>query len=348
MPMITTDRGPQQGSRRDDRLPAVGEPVAPPRPTRRRRAAPPPRNSARHRERAGEPTPDTNTVSGHRGEHGEEHRREPARRAPGRPCDARAPGRAARPTGHPSGRPGEAPRPGASARRTSCRRPRTRRARARSSLPHAGHGQVGAAAVGPRSAPPPPRSAITCAATLDGSPTGAAGSGSGSGSTSERKHCPHHSASALASAPQSGHRRSAPVGSGLHAARVPPAWPPSANEARDAQRAAVLQPHHEPSGDRGPRVVAEHARAARLPHRPGPVGVRRAGRRRPSRPRRTSAPSTRMPVSPSTSASRAPPESPTTTGFPHAAASMNTLPQPSTSIPASRVRHGIANTSPSA
>ena len=82
-----------------------------------------------------------------------------------------------------------------------------------------------------------------------------------------------------------------------------------------------------------------HGRRPRAGRRAGGdgVGIRRALEIRPPRSR-----SHRRP------AIRARPESPTTTGRPHAAASMNTLPHPSTSSPPRRVRHGIANTSPSA
>ena len=54
---------------------------------------------------------------------------------------------------------------------------------------------------------------------------------------------------------------------------------------------------------------------------------------------------TTSPVTPSSTASAAPPESPATCGTPHAAASTNTMPKPSCSSPPQRVRHGIANTS---
>ena len=54
---------------------------------------------------------------------------------------------------------------------------------------------------------------------------------------------------------------------------------------------------------------------------------------------------TTMPVSPSTTASAAPPESPATCGTPHAAASTNTMPKPSCSSPPQRLRHGIVYTS---
>ena len=62
----------------------------------------------------------------------------------------------------------------------------------------------------------------------------------------------------------------------------------------------------------------------------------------------TSQPSTTRPVSPSSTVSGAPPERPATTGTPVADASRKTMPRPSTSRPAPRVRHGMANTSASA
>ena len=58
--------------------------------------------------------------------------------------------------------------------------------------------------------------------------------------------------------------------------------------------------------------------------------------------------STTCPVTPSRTASGAPPDVPATTGSPHAAASRKTMPSPSTSSPPRRVRHGIAKTSPAA
>ena len=51
------------------------------------------------------------------------------------------------------------------------------------------------------------------------------------------------------------------------------------------------------------------------------------------------------PVSPSATASAAPPESPATCGTPHAAASTNTIPNPSCSSPPHRLRQSIVNTS---
>ena len=59
-------------------------------------------------------------------------------------------------------------------------------------------------------------------------------------------------------------------------------------------------------------------------------------------------PSIKNPVSPSTTASTAPPELPTITGNPVAEPSKKTMPSPSTSQPPIRVRHGIAKTSPAA
>ena len=69
---------------------------------------------------------------------------------------------------------------------------------------------------------------------------------------------------------------------------------------------------------------------------------RRTRRRRPGRPpgRRST-----RPVSPSTTASAAPPESPATCGTPHAAASTNTMPNPSCSRPPQRFRHSIVKMS---
>ena len=94
----------------------------------------------------------------------------------------------------------------------------------------------------------------------------------------------------------------------------------------------------QPPGQTGRRSPATRARARRAPAPPppsaGPARDRRAAPRRRRPPAPTSAPSTKSPVSPSTSVSRAPPESPTTIGRAHADASMNTLPQPSTSMPA--------------
>ena len=108
----------------------------------------------------------------------------------------------------------------------------------------------------------------------------------------------------------------------------------------------------QPPGQIGRRSPATRARAppalAPPPPSAGRAPDRRAAPRRRRRPAPTSLPSTSRPVSPSTSVSRAPPESPTTIGRAHADASMNTLPQPSTSMPPRRVRHGIANTSPMA
>ena len=58
--------------------------------------------------------------------------------------------------------------------------------------------------------------------------------------------------------------------------------------------------------------------------------------------------STTYPVAPSTTVSGAPPDRPTTTGSPVAAASRKTIPSASGSRPHSRVRHGSANTSAAA
>jgi diguanylate cyclase (GGDEF)-like protein len=60
----------------------------------------------------------------------------------------------------------------------------------------------------------------------------------------------------------------------------------------------------------------------------------------------TDLPSTTWPVRPSSTASGEPPERPATTGSPVADASRNTMPSPSTSSPARRVRQGIAKTVP--
>ncbi len=62
----------------------------------------------------------------------------------------------------------------------------------------------------------------------------------------------------------------------------------------------------------------------------------------------TSRPSTTSPVLLCCTVSGAPPELPAMTGTPVAEASRNTMPKPSTSSPAPRVRQGIANTSASA
>ena len=59
----------------------------------------------------------------------------------------------------------------------------------------------------------------------------------------------------------------------------------------------------------------------------------------------TERPSTTMPVSPSMTASGAPPERPAITGRPQSAASANTMPKPSTSIPPQRERQGEAKRS---
>ena len=103
------------------------------------------------------------------------------------------------------------------------------------------------------------------------------------------------------------------------------------------------------SGDLRPQTPASRSTA--------PAQVHGATGRRPSRPARSiqptrlvaSGPSAGLQTSPAAedaSASGAPPESPTTTGRPHAWASSSTIPHASGSRPASRVRHGIANTSP--
>ena len=83
-------------------------------------------------------------------------------------------------------------------------------------------------------------------------------------------------------------------------------------------------------------------------HRAAPGPGRRAGRRSRAATRRATRGSTTWPVTPSCTASGAPPESPATTGRPQAAASRKTMPSPSTSSPPRRVRHGMANTSPAA
>ena len=121
--------------------------------------------------------------------------------------------------------------------------------------------------------------------------------------------------------------------------------------ARDATRCTASSLH---AVDRGPQPPSEHV--------VGELGLRPAPRRRAhlapaSRRRRTARSSppatavgsrgsrTTTPVSPSTTASSAPPLAPATCGTPAAAASRNTMPKPSCSSPPQRLRHTIANTS---
>ncbi len=104
-----------------------------------------------------------------------------------------------------------------------------------------------------------------------------------------------------------------------------------------------------------PRRAGPPARRSRTRARPARVRPRPSRWRRPSSSssaasaRATAAGSsggsTTSPVSPSATASAAPPLSPATCGTPHAAASRNTMPKPSCSRPPHRLRHSMANTS---
>ena len=122
-----------------------------------------------------------------------------------------------------------------------------------------------------------------------------------------------------------------------HDPRVPPVRRPG-NDARSRRRPRAATP---PGARRSP---ATRDRARRAPRPAAPIAPRAGGVGEQAGDRvgdpSDVGPSTSMPVSPSTRASRAPPESPTTTGRPHAAASMNTLPQPSTSRPPEAVAAG--------
>ena len=92
------------------------------------------------------------------------------------------------------------------------------------------------------------------------------------------------------------------------------------------------------------RTPSPLSRGAARPMRARNPSSASSGRER--RPRTSSArPSTTNPVSPSTTASCDPPLRPATAGTPAAAASRNTIPNPSASSPPHRSRHGIANTS---
>ena len=96
----------------------------------------------------------------------------------------------------------------------------------------------------------------------------------------------------------------------------------------------------------GEHVVGELGHgpgSRRLAHRPPAAPGRRAAPRTPRPPPRgSSGRRTTSPVTPSSTASAAPPESPATCGTPHAAASTNTMPNPSCSRPPQRraARHG--------
>ena len=124
---------------------------------------------------------------------------------------------------------------------------------------------------------------------------------------------------------------------------------PHAEEDRRASRRAELGDRLSPPrpGAKTPAGRRSSARCGparpwpcRLPHGPGAIWIGEQPGDGVGDGRVVGAVDQDPHVSPSTRASRAPPESPTTTGLPHAAASMNTLPQPSTSMPTSRVgRH---------
>ena len=111
-----------------------------------------------------------------------------------------------------------------------------------------------------------------------------------------------------------------------------------------------------PCRRRARRPVGEPRRRRRTRRRPAsatrrPIERRRSGSSSSSHERvadRIDAVSGRamtIPVSPSTTASAAPPLSPATCGTPQAAASTNTIPNPSCSSPPQRLRHSIVNTS---
>ncbi len=105
------------------------------------------------------------------------------------------------------------------------------------------------------------------------------------------------------------------------------------------------------SRSRRPDTSQRHSRSTQA--RPAvPIRSRSAGSSSRVTIRSTTAarswPSTTKPVSPSSTASGAPPLFPATTGRPVADASRNTMPSPSTSRPPRRVRQGMANTSPAA
>ena len=135
------------------------------------------------------------------------------------------------------------------------------------------------------------------------------------------------------------------VGRSFHSGVSVPRVPRGTNEAQLPR--GLSQPPGEPPRDVGPRVTSLDPRSAGRAHLPSPDricqhlahGAGHLG---------DSSPLTNNPVSPFTTVSRAPPESPTTMGLPQAEASMNTFPHPSTSMPIIRVRHGMAKTSPTA
>ena len=87
------------------------------------------------------------------------------------------------------------------------------------------------------------------------------------------------------------------------------------------------------------------ARGRGRPSRGGARATAAAARRARRPPAAAESPSTTMPVSPSITASGAPPERPAITGRPVSAASAKTMPKPSTSKPPQRVRHGEAKRS---
>ena len=97
----------------------------------------------------------------------------------------------------------------------------------------------------------------------------------------------------------------------------------------------------------GEHVVGELADRALTRGRthPGASASSPSRRREASRDRVDVARRTTNPVSPSTTASCEPPLRPATDGTPHAAASTNTMPNPSASRPPQRSRHSIENTS---
>ena len=91
--------------------------------------------------------------------------------------------------------------------------------------------------------------------------------------------------------------------------------------------------------------LARRGDATRVPSRPRRVGSSSSAANASAAACTSSGSSTTKPVTPSTTASAAPPDAPATWGTPHAAASTNTMPNPSCSRPPQRLRHSIVNRS---
>ena len=305
--MITTDRRPQQRAGRDDRLAALRPGGTPRTPIPRTRRAASPRNRTNSAEQHARTARRTSTgEQRHREQHREQHAaREPVQ-SRARPCDDRARGRSATRRGpslgstrgrclvlaHQRGERGAADRAGVELDRVLVAAGR------------AGPGRRGGGPCGRGRAPSPRTRSVGGSRLRSRTLEPVRLRARVRVRSSDAKHCPHHCGVRGDERPAV---RAAAVlvrrGRGIHARRVPSPGPAEGTS---------LSPR--PPGARSravPRSRARcatrsHPRAARLPHRRGAHGIAEQGRDgvrdRVRRRRRRRG----CPVSPSTSASRAP------------------------------------------